>query len=703
MIEYDYLIERDEGDETKEFKPDKIPTKLDNLSYIEGPNSSGKSTLLNIIALGFYGLKNSRINVALQDKLKSLSNSTHQKLSFKIKISSKNADLEITSEKSELGKPEIVVKEITSKGERKLTKEMFEREYNLIYDIPDNPTQRLNQLILDIKDAQIRYGNNIGTLKETVRRIITEIKSARDPERIQLLERQLKEKEDELNLSVKTIENYEDLLNILENYTYHRFYTEYGNKVAKINQEIELLRKKVSSTGRKTNRENSEYYQNLDLAKISIQNMQAIFDKVSDLLNVVLTKDRHYLNIWQKIDLRKALEELRFDDELEECILHFKKVLVEQEDELKQDDSTKEADLYNDLISVLENYKRFNLAIPGLDKSISEFIGDLKTAAEKHEVIVKKRQNIQETDAELARLKKEMERLTTAIFPDMIKLRPLIGSKTSDNIIETAEDQISGLNEDLQNYQGKFELYESRYKAKGKPSEKDILSKGGKKLKDFLLYTEEQLREKIRDLEKSINEERANSKTVEHTKISISSELERLRLKKPHQYQNKVEILNELWNKLNLLDAKFKTEYDLFIKQIIDQELPKNISKEQSRYNDVIFHFLATKIGRFTHIRTEYKAIKVDLIERIIYTDNKKKIHLDDMGTGQGQSAYLKGLLNTSDKRKIIAMFDEVAMMDTKSLEPIYKRFKELYEQGKLLVGIVVQRGEEVNVLSKMK
>jgi exonuclease SbcC len=96
MIEYDYLIERDEGDETKEFKPDKIPTKLDNLSYIEGPNSSGKSTLLNIIALGFYGLKNSRINVALQDKLKSLSNSTHQKLSFKIKISSKNADLEIT-------------------------------------------------------------------------------------------------------------------------------------------------------------------------------------------------------------------------------------------------------------------------------------------------------------------------------------------------------------------------------------------------------------------------------------------------------------------------------------------------------------------------------------------------------------------------------------------------------------------------------
>ena len=119
MIEYDYIIERDEGNEIKKFRPDKIPKKLENLSYIEGPNSSGKSTLLNIIALGFYGLNNNRLNPALQDKLKNLVNSKHQKLTFSIKIKKKDTSLEITSEKINLDKPDIIVKETTPKGERK--------------------------------------------------------------------------------------------------------------------------------------------------------------------------------------------------------------------------------------------------------------------------------------------------------------------------------------------------------------------------------------------------------------------------------------------------------------------------------------------------------------------------------------------------------------------------------------------------------
>ena len=72
------------------------------------------------------------------------------------------------------------------------------------------------------------------------------------------------------------------------------------------------------------------------------------------------------------------------------------------------------------------------------------------------------------------------------------------------------------------------------------------------------------------------------------------------------------------------------------------------------------------------------------------------------MGTGQGQSAYLLGLLNTNDNRKIIALFDEVAMMDSVSLEPIYEKFKDLYDADRLLVGIVVQKADEIKITSKM-
>lgn len=99
MITYDYLLERDYGDEVKTFVPDKIPTALPNLVYIEGPNSSGKSTLLNIMALGFHGLKKDRLNIALKNKLSDLVNSDYQKLKFEVEITNSDGSIKLVSKK----------------------------------------------------------------------------------------------------------------------------------------------------------------------------------------------------------------------------------------------------------------------------------------------------------------------------------------------------------------------------------------------------------------------------------------------------------------------------------------------------------------------------------------------------------------------------------------------------------------------------
>ncbi|MFX0198244.1 MAG: AAA family ATPase, partial [Candidatus Hodarchaeota archaeon] len=81
MITYDYFIERNLGQgKSIRFCPKLIPTKLENVVVIEGPNSSGKSTLLNIIALGLFGKKSPRINPILQSRLDSLLDQDHQKI-----------------------------------------------------------------------------------------------------------------------------------------------------------------------------------------------------------------------------------------------------------------------------------------------------------------------------------------------------------------------------------------------------------------------------------------------------------------------------------------------------------------------------------------------------------------------------------------------------------------------------------------------
>jgi len=115
-------------------------------------------------------------------------------------------------------------------------------------------------------------------------------------------------------------------------------------------------------------------------------------------------------------------------------------------------------------------------------------------------------------------------------------------------------------------------------------------------------------------------------------------------------------------------------------------------------YSVALGHYLASRIRRIRHIDAEYDVAMVDVIHRIVESPEGVRIHFDDMGTGQGQSAYLQSLLSHEDRRKMIVLIDEVAMMDARSSKPIYDRLKELEASGRLLLGLVVQKAEEPSV-----
>ena len=66
--------------------PNQLPKSLPNLVKVEGPNSSGKSTLLNIIAAAFYGLQNQSIHRSLMQRLRNLVESDHQTVEFSVTI-----------------------------------------------------------------------------------------------------------------------------------------------------------------------------------------------------------------------------------------------------------------------------------------------------------------------------------------------------------------------------------------------------------------------------------------------------------------------------------------------------------------------------------------------------------------------------------------------------------------------------------------
>ena len=160
--------------------------------------------------------------------------------------------------------------------------------------------------------------------------------------------------------------------------------------------------------------------------------------------------------------------------------------------------------------------------------------------------------------------------------------------------------------------------------------------------------------------------------------------------------------MNELFQKSQTLSSRLLSEYSENIKLLMERKVKTSDierSKTKKQYYDEVAKYLANKIGVFTHIGDTHTAKIADLISGVIITTDNRTIHLLDMGMGQSQSTYLKSLLNVeNDNRKIIALFDEIASMDTNSLKPIFSKLCELYEQKRLLLAVLVQRSDELKV-----
>ena len=180
-------------------------------------------------------------------------------------------------------------------------------------------------------------------------------------------------------------------------------------------------------------------------------------------------------------------------------------------------------------------------------------------------------------------------------------------------------------------------------------------------------------------------------------------DLNEMEQRKPHAYATQLGKLDSLSQLSEELEAKLKSEFKGYIRYLRNTDnLSRAFGKEQDSYNKAVFNYLGKRIEFYRHIDKSYEIELIDLINEVLITKEGKKIYFSEMGTGQSQSAYLIGKLNTSDYRPIIALFDEVAMMDEKSLEPVFNKCRELHKKGLLLAAIIVQKAKEIKIESKI-
>lgn len=700
MINYDYFIKRDEKTELMEFRPQQIPRELPNVVEVAGPNSSGKSTLLNLLALGFNGLNdNYIIKEALKEKMSNLIDSSHQKITFSISISDSEGKPELKCEKKSLNDKEIIVRD----GNNKLiTPELFTRKYKLIYDIPENPTERLPDLLHEIEDIQSQIGTRLGVLRAHVDEVIGNIKEARDPRQIEIKRNELAEAEEKAKSSANKIDTLKKELKKIRTFTAVKFYYQYKEEFEKLKNTLSLIKREDTKQRKEIIRISKEYKQKSDELKQEINELREMYYKITPLLKNFFDKnEKQRLQIWQDIDIDKEIMNHEIRKELKLETANFIVLLKDlKENYTKSDkDSLIKANIYNQLIELLENYKTLNIKLPGVELTIPSFIEKLKQETKQYSEIINATKNIDEALKLLTSLLQKYEDIILNLS-DFIK--SMKDMKPVDQLIDDGEAKFQATEARMKKAEATMDYYKMDC-AKLDIKESDIEAFwpiiNSKDFKVYSMDTEQDLKDNITELiteiDKIDKELIQRKDYIEYLKNYIES----LEKKKPHTYQRFLPNLEKLLKIVSKMEQKLRIESQDYIRELQQKKVDKKkINREKQNYFNLVFEFLALKIGIILHINRIFKPVKIDLIEGTIFTAEGNEIKIKDMGTGQGQSAYLTGLLSSDDRRKIIALFDEVAMMDTRSLQQVHNKMKELYKSGKLLLGVIVQKADELRI-----
>lgn len=708
MIKVDYRIKRNEGDEVKTYSPKLIPSELPNVVYIKGPNSSGKSTLLNIIALAFFGLKLSddELNQELRKKLNDLMDSDHQDIKFNITVENEKIGVKFESAKKDFKLPGIVVKTIRDGKASPISSDNFKRQYKLIYDIPTNPLDRMNELLNSIREEQKDVSNYLERNRNYLRQIIEDIKASKDPERINKLKLEGEKHLTSLGTESNKTDDLSHKLKDFTKYFLSKSYLEAKSRHDDISDQYEKLDKNIKKQKRNKSRESKKFRERDDTLINLKEEIDAVKEGIIEILPNLIEGDKgqlaHYkiwneADIWEEISHPKIYKDLCRETDHFIQLLESKLLLEEQESR----NDLEKTELLKLLIGLLTDFKDSNITVPVVNLPVSEFISNLEEDLNQFKDVLIKLTNIKDC-------MKSLE-LLNLLVAEGISIYTEISNNESEENIGNIDDwkrekERDDLKEKLKVWAEKIEVISRKIikndlHVNDMPKLRQEYKKNPNK-QIYEMYTEAQLTEKIEDINKQFLSSQEKCKSLSNAIDNISQEINRLESKEPHKYQDKYDSIRAALAKVQGLETLF-VGFDKQISDLIKDKYKKKSDKANNDYYaDKIGKYLGKKIREIRHIDGVYKVRSIDIVGKKVKTRGGKIIHFTDLGTGQGQAAYLTTLLSMSENKKIIALFDEVAMMDEATLEPIKDKLKNLYEEKKLLLGIIVQKGNEVKVES---
>jgi exonuclease SbcC len=556
------------------YVPDQIPKELSDVVYIEGPNSSGKSTLLNLIAIGFYGdrLSANEINPELKEKIDNLLTSDYQKLKFEIEISNDALSTTIKAAKENLNKPEIKLVKVEGGVEKPIPINQFKKEYKLIYDIPNNPLDRLKELLREVETSFLELGNKITRLNNTLFETIKNVSEGKNPKRITELNDKLEKAKESWNSKNAFIEDKKDQLNLLKQFFNTKFYLVYISRKEKLQKDLKDKSKLVTKKKQEVKRNTQEEAALLRQIKEQRLKVLELYNKLSDKIQIVLPQsEKAHIELWESVNCNEEINDPRINNTLRQEIIHIRQILSDQLNSTETEIEG-EARLLQKLSSILEEFLGYELQIPGTDLNIDEFFKEIKTKLDEYQVAFSKTESLNNVIA----LLNELEEVLKSVTENVKKCRKNIKEheESEDGLSSNdLNDQINAINDKLQYTETKISHYAKELGKLNIETDKatilfDKLKR--EKFLDVFQQTEEtQLLEIINSKASSIREETETLKRIEKSVSITLAELERIESKKPHKYQAYFEKLENLRIPLQILEKKISDEFYHNLKSLV--------------------------------------------------------------------------------------------------------------------------------------
>jgi len=701
MIEYDYILKQDMKSQIAEYPPAFRKKIEKNVAKLVGHNSSGKSTLLNFIAISAHGLDN-RVEMTppLRQRIEDIYESEDSDFEFEMLVDNtySNTALKFTvSKQGHIGKNNkskvIKIEESINRSDfKELPKESFLKKYRLIYDMPDRPMERIQELIKETERAEKKCQENVRNLKNTLRDLVGEINRSKDQGKIDETKRkldsakiELKEKEKQ-HIDAKILHDKLKRLygavNIKEKHSKYRAeFSEYNQK-SKNKEEGKKRDKKayaVYSANVRSIETSLEYSKNLQAMSMNkLNNLNLDSKKLTLWSNFKIDKNEFFQTKTIPVGFFMAAQDVE-----EEIDKHY------HSEENKVQDGKKK--ILERIMDVLKPHLDDDLSI--LDKSMKDLYDALKGEIESIYESVKIYNLAMEAKSDVVSSRRHAKKAEELI----LKLGPKPESDDDDpECLIELKGSVDKLYNDLKsaiNEASAEGITEDNYEIVLKELRRDLFLE--KYIDSTAAHISENLRLSTATYQR-LGEEINGSNGLVKKVTKLETIWEGLTDAKDHEMKEYSSELSILEKELDIISSDLSKKNDI-LNAVIDSKL-KKIEPDQIQFLKLVWSNLGQRLGTVQHARKNYDVRNVNMIERHIEAMDGTLIKFSHMGTGESQMAYLMGLLNTTDDKVLIALFDEVDHMDPTVIRSVQDKLWDLHTQGKLIIGLMAAPGISTEV-----